>query len=88
VLAGPVAFVGFVSPHLARLLVGPLHRPLLLAAAPIGAALILIADTASVLVDASSNAGRMPIGIFTAIAGGIVFVWMLRRHSRAGAIGP
>lgn len=80
VLSGPVAFVGFISPHLARLVVGPSHRAVLMAAAPIGAMLILLADTISVLIDACWNTGRMPIGIFTAIAGGVLFVWMLRRR--------
>ena len=84
VLSGPVAFVGFVSPHLARLFVGPLHRGLLLAAAPIGAMLILLSDTASVLTDATTHVGRMPIGIFTSVAGGVIFVWMLRRRGPGG----
>ena len=78
VLAGPIAFVGLICPHVARLLLGPSHRPLLVAAAMTGAALIVLADTATVLLDFGH--GRMPIGIFTAMIGGPAFLWMLRPH--------
>ena len=84
VLAGPIAFVGLICPHVARLLLGPSHRPLLVAAAMTGAALIVLADAASVLLDFGQ--GRMPIGIFTAMIGGPAFLWMLRPHlGRAAA---
>lgn len=78
VLAGPVAFVGLVCPHVGRLAVGPRHGPLLIAAAMLGAALLLIADTASAAIGFSAEVGLMPLGIFTAIIGGPVFLWMLR----------
>lgn len=78
VLAGPIAFVGLVCPHLARLCVGPRHTPLLVAATMLGAALLILADTASALIGFSSNVGLMPLGVFTAIIGGPVFLWMLR----------
>jgi iron complex transport system permease protein len=80
VLAGPIAFVGLIAPHLARLLVGPRHQPLLLAAACLGATLILAADTVSALLHLQLGVGRMPIGIFTAMLGGPAFLWMLRPH--------
>lgn len=78
VLAGPIAFVGLICPHVARLLLGPSHRPLLIAAAMTGAVLIVLADTATVFLDFGH--GRMPIGIFTAMIGGPAFLWMLRPH--------
>jgi iron complex transport system permease protein len=83
VLAGPIAFVGLISPHLARLLVGPSHRTLLLIAALIGAMLILLADVAAVLCD--KGQGLLPIGIFTSILGGPLFLWMLRPHLGRGS---
>ncbi|MCX5661215.1 MAG: iron ABC transporter permease [Planctomycetota bacterium] len=78
VLAGPVAFVGLICPHAARLLLGPRHGPLVIGAALAGAALIVLADIASIRLGASLNAGVMPIGIFTAMLGGPAFLWMLR----------
>ena len=78
-IAGPIVFIGLIAPHLARLLIGPAHRPLLLASAMIGMALLVIADVASdTAALAIPEAGQIPIGIFTAILGGPVFLWMLR----------
>ena len=84
VLAGPIAFVGLICPHLARLLLGPRHRALLIGAALAGAALIVLADAVAVLVDQFLQKGRMPIGIFTAMIGGPAFLWMLRPHLGRG----
>lgn len=78
VLAGPIAFVGLVCPHIARLCVGPRHTAVIPAAAMLGAMLLLLADTASAAIGYSSEVGMMPLGIFTAIIGGPVFLWMLR----------
>ncbi len=84
VLAGPIAFVGLVCPHVGRLLLGPSHRPLLAASAMLGAMLIVLADTASATIDAWFGIGLLPIGVFTAIFGGPVFVWMLRPQLGGG----
>lgn len=78
-IAGPIAFIGLIAPHLARLLLGPTHRPLLLGASLLGATLLITADVASDTVSAMNDSiGSIPIGIFTAILGGPVFLWMLR----------
>jgi len=78
VLAGPIAFVGLVCPHLARLMLGPAHRGLLIASALLGASLIVAADTLTAALDLTLGIGSMPIGVFTAIVGGLAFLWMLR----------
>ena len=80
VLAGPIAFVGLICPHLTRLLLGPRHGTLLIGSAFVGASLIVLSDLASVLIDLRWKIGLMPIGIFTALVGGPVFLWMLRPH--------
>lgn len=78
-IAGPIAFIGLIAPHLARLLLGPTHRPLLIGAAMLGATLLIVADVASDTVAAMNESiGSIPIGIFTAIIGGPLFLWMLR----------
>lgn len=81
-LAGPIAFVGLVAPHIGRLLLGPSHGPLLIASAMIGAILIVAADLLSTALDLWMGIGLMPIGIFTALVGGVVFLWML--HPQLG----
>jgi len=80
-LAGPLAFVGFVCPHLGRLMFGPGHRVLLGASALLAAALLLLADTAIVYVDVRWNMGQLPLGIFTAVVGGVLFISILRTRS-------
>ena len=84
VLAGPIAFVGLICPHVVRLMLGPGHRGLVVGAALVGAMLILWADMASILLDVWNDRGRMPIGIFTALLGGPVFLWMLRPYLGRG----
>lgn len=80
VLVGPLAFVGLVCPHLARLLFGPSHRTLLIAAPLLGALLLLIGDVVVALVQVA----HFPLGVFTALVGGPVFVLMLRKRMGAG----
>jgi iron complex transport system permease protein len=74
-LAGPIGFVGLVAPHAARLVLGPRHTALVLGAALAGGALVVGADVARQAI--TIGAGRMPIGIFTAVIGGPAFIWLL-----------
>ena len=83
VLAGPVAFVGLIAPHLARVGFGPAHARLLPAAAALGAALVVLADTAGAAAALVFGVGVIPLGVFTALIGGVSFLWMLRGVERA-----
>ncbi|MCA9309792.1 MAG: iron ABC transporter permease, partial [Phycisphaerales bacterium] len=56
-LAGPVGFVGLICPHVARRLVGPGHRAVVIAAALLGALLVILADIASTLTAPLAPAG-------------------------------
>lgn len=78
-VAGLIGFVGLIIPHLLRLLIGPDHRLLVPASALGGAAFLIVCDAvARTLLD-----GReLPVGAITALAGGPLFLWMLRRHHR------
>ena len=77
-LAGPVAFVGIVVPHLVRLIVGADHRLVLPASALLGAALLITCDVVARTVLAPLE---LPVGIVTAIVGGPVFLWLLFRRA-------
>ncbi|HMN96352.1 MAG TPA: iron ABC transporter permease [Phycisphaerales bacterium] len=81
-VAGPIAFVGLVAPHLVRSLAGARHAPLVVGAALAGGALLLAADILRQLVDLGG--GRIPVGIFAALAGGPVFLVLLRRGKGFG----
>lgn len=78
-LAGIIAFVGLLVPHLVRLAFGPDHRGLLVLSALSGALLLSVADTASRMLMAPTE---LPIGILTALVGGPFFLALLlrRRH--------
>lgn len=76
-VAGLVGFVGLIIPHLLRLVLGPDHRLLIPAAALGGAAFLVICDT----VARTLLGGReLPVGAITAVAGGPLFLALLRRH--------
>lgn len=76
-VAGPIAFVGLIAPHAARGLVGARHRVLVPAAALAGGGLLVAADAAVQLV--RIGGGRLPVGVFTALIGGPLFLVLLRR---------
>lgn len=75
--AGLIGFVGLIIPHLLRLLLGPDHRLLIPAAALGGAAFLVACDT---LARSLPGGRELPVGAITALAGGPLFLWLLRRH--------
>jgi iron complex transport system permease protein len=83
--AGPIGFVAFVSPHVARGLARPpCTRDLLLAAAGCGAVIVLVADLAGRLLFAPTE---IPVGIVTSIVAAPYFLALLRRAQRLGVAG-
>lgn len=76
-LAGPVGFVGLVVPHAARLLVGADYRWIMAYSAPLGALLVLVADTAIRGIAGTD----LPVGITMALLGAPVFIALARRRS-------
>ncbi|SIS50081.1 FecCD family ABC transporter permease [Phaeovulum vinaykumarii] len=76
-VSGGIGFVGIVVPHLLRLVMGPDHRGLLPAAALLGAAVLILADTLARILVAPAE---LPIGIVTAVLGAPVFLWILLRR--------
>ena len=80
-LAGTIAFVGLIIPHMVRMLTGPDHRRLLPASALAGACLLVLADTAARLALAPTE---LPVGIVTALIGVPFFISLLRRRHHYG----
>ena len=78
-LAGTIAFVGLIVPHIVRLLIGPNHRALLPYSALGGATLLLLAD---VLARTVISPIELPVGLVTAFLGAPFFISLLR-HRRS-----
>jgi iron complex transport system permease protein len=82
---GPVGFVAFLAPHLARRLIGTTSSQALLpAAAGCGAVLVLVSDLAGRLLFAPTE---VPVGLLTSIIAAPYFLLLLRRANRIGAAG-
>lgn len=79
-VAGPIAFVGLVVPHLVRGVTGSDHRLLLPLSAGWGAVLLLLADTVGRIVLPPSE---VQVGIMTAVIG-VPFFLLLVRRGRMG----
>ena len=78
--AGPIAFVGLVVPHVARLLCGPDYRWILPYSAVLAPILLLGADVLGRVV---VRPGELQVGIVTAAIGAPFFVWLVRRRNLA-----
>lgn len=76
-LAGPVAFIGIIVPHLVRLVVGVDHRLVLPAAALFGAAFLVACD---LIARTAISPVELPVGIVTAVIGGPFFLYLLVRR--------
>lgn len=75
-VVGPLSFVGLISPHLARRLVGGAHLQLIPASALVGGILVVFADA---LGRGLIPPTEIPAGILTPIIGAPYFLWLLFR---------
>jgi iron complex transport system permease protein len=78
---GLIGFVGLLVPHFMRLLLGPDHRRLVPACALAGGAFLILADMLARTLIAPLE---IPIGVVTALLGGPVLLFLLRRKSASG----
>ncbi len=78
-VGGTIGFVGLIVPHAIRLLFGEDVRVLLPCSFLLGAAFLMLAD---LVARTALGAGELPVGAITALAGGPVFLWLLRRQQR------
>ncbi|GAA0445290.1 ABC transporter permease [Actinoplanes capillaceus] len=76
-VAGPIAFVGLIVPHMCRLLVGLDHRWLLPFVTLAGAALLTAADVIGRVVN---RPDEIEAGIITALIGAPFFIYIVRRQ--------
>jgi iron complex transport system permease protein len=78
-VAGVIGFVGLMTPHLLRLVIGADNRRLVPASLLGGATLLILADVVARTVIAPSE---LPVGVVTALLGGPFFLFLLRREGR------
>jgi ABC-type Fe3+-siderophore transport system permease subunit len=82
-VGGAIGFVGLIVPHTVRLLFGEDLRIVLPGSLLLGAAFLIAADAVARTV---LNPVELPVGAVTALLGGPVFLWLLRRRQRYSAL--
>lgn len=76
-VAGPIAFLGLIVPHLARFLVGNGHRDLLVCSALLGPVVLLAADIVGRVV---ARPAEIQAGVLTALIGAPVLIRIASRQ--------
>ena len=80
-VAGPIAFVGLMVPHVARWIVGPDQRWIFAYTLVLAPILLLAADILARIV---LRPGELPVGIVTACLGAPVLIALVRRTKVSG----
>ncbi|MGJ8580908.1 MAG: FecCD family ABC transporter permease [Psychromonas sp.] len=76
-VAGTIAFIGLLAPHLARMLFGHHHKQLIPASALLGALMLIISDT---LARGLQPPLELPAGVLTSLIGAPYFIFLLQRY--------
>ena len=71
---GMIGFIGLVTPHLIRLLIGPNHKFLIPGSALLGSIILVIADLISKSV---ISPAQLPVGVVTSSIGAPIFMWLI-----------
>ena len=77
--SGIIGFVGLITPHIMRILVGPNHRILLPASALAGAIFLIWSDTIARTILSPTE---IPVGIITAFCGAPFFIYLLQKSKK------
>lgn len=80
-IAGPIAFVGLMVPHVVRWFVGPDQRWIFAYTIVVAPALLLLSDVVGRIILPS---GELRVGLVTAIIGAPVLIVLARRKSVSG----
>ncbi|WP_407271599.1 FecCD family ABC transporter permease [Radiobacillus sp. PE A8.2] len=75
-VGGGIAFVGLVTPHLSKRLVGVKHQSFLPITALMGALLLVISDTIGRNILSPSE---IPVGLIVSMVGGTYFIYLLMK---------
>ena len=80
-MAGPIAFVGLMIPHIARWIVGPDQRWIIALTVLLSPVLLIASD---ILARVVLRPGELPVGVVTAIVGAPVLIVLVRRRRVSG----
>lgn len=80
---GVIGFIGFIIPHVVRILVGSDHRRVFPLSFIIGSLFLMWMDVLARTIMAPKE---LAVGIFTAFCGGPFFVWLLYRKNKYGRV--
>lgn len=75
---GVIGFIGLMSPHICRIIIGNDTRYLIPASALLGAIILLISDTVGRIIMSPQD---IPVGIILYFIGGIFFIWLVTRKN-------
>jgi iron complex transport system permease protein len=78
-VGGTIGFVGLVTPHMLRMIVGPNHKRLIPASLFGGATFLMFADLASRVM---FSPRELPIGVVTSFFGAILFVYIFYKSKK------
>ena len=78
-VSGTIAFVGLVTPHVLRMLLGPDHRVLVPMSAAGGAVFVIVADTVARTI---VQPAEFRVGVLTAFVGAPFFIFLLIKNKR------
>jgi iron complex transport system permease protein len=82
-VGGTIGFVGLIVPHAVRLLFGQDVRIVIPCSFLLGAVFLMLADA---VARTALGANELPVGAVTALVGGPVFMWLMRRQQRYSAL--
>lgn len=74
-VAGSIGFIGLVTPHIVRMLLGPDNRVVIPACVLAGGILLVVSDTIT-----RTFFSDLPVGIITAFIGAPFFIWLIYRQ--------
>jgi len=78
---GIIGFIGLMGPHICRMIIGNDHRYLIPCAGLMGAAILLVSDTAARTI---MSPVEIPVGVIMYVIGGVFFLFLILRARGRG----
>ena len=76
---GMIGFIGLITPHLIRMIIGPNHNYLIPASALLGSLLLATSD---IIAKSIISPAQLPIGVVTSCIGAPFFIWLIYNQKK------